>query len=74
MRRVHGLWLLFLSALAGCMRALLGPPLWIIRAFNGLANAIDPDMPESPWAPREWLPRLWSRDHDPRNDIKERRP
>jgi len=25
-------------------------------------------------APREWNPRLWDRDHDPRSDTRERRP
>lgn len=38
------------------------------------ADAIDPTMPRQVQPPREWRPRLWDRDHDPRTEQEERRP
>lgn len=40
------------------------------KRYGTEADAICP--PEA--AAREWSPRLWDRDHDPRSDTRERRP
>ncbi|GEP06446.1 hypothetical protein [Methylobacterium oxalidis] len=42
-----------------------------------LGTLAEPLLRASRWLEdraREWNPRLWSRDEDPRNDIRERRP
>lgn len=38
----------------------------ITELLTDIADAIDP--------PREWKPRLWDRDKDPRTDAEERHP
>lgn len=40
------------------------------QRHGAAADAICP--PEAP--AREWSPRLWDRDHDPRSDTRDRRP
>lgn len=53
------------AGLSALIRALASVPLWLGNALSLVADLLDPDMPESIWRPREWLPRLWSRWHTP---------
>lgn len=62
------------AGLAGIARALVGSLLRkgvrsgsaALTKVADFADAIDP--------PREWRPRLWDRDKDPRSDAEERHP
>lgn len=46
------------SGLSAAVRAVGA---WIADVTALAADLIDPDMPETIWRPREWMPRLWSR-------------
>jgi hypothetical protein len=43
-------------------------------ACQSIADAIEGRPPKRIEPPREWQPRLWERDHDPRTEQRERRP
>lgn len=46
------------SGISACIRAVGA---WLADVTALTADLIDPDMPETIWRPREWMPRLWSR-------------
>jgi hypothetical protein len=59
--RFGGYLIVLRAALAALLRAIQRGPLWLTEAVGVAADCADPEMPESIWRPREWLPRLWSR-------------
>lgn len=66
MKVVAGLVGIARAALGSLIRKVAGS---VIRGGEKLADigdAVDP--------PREWRPRLWDRDKDPRSDAEERHP
>ncbi|MHB2205031.1 hypothetical protein [Methylobacterium sp. CM6257] len=48
--------------------------LWIADIFTAGARAVLRASRTCQDRAREWDPRLWDRDHDPRSDTRERRP
>lgn len=57
--RVAGFLDVVRSGLAAFVRGLGA---WLADLTCLVADLIDPAMPETIWRPREWMPRLWSRD------------
>lgn len=66
MKAVAGLVGIAQAALGSLIRLIARGPAALAEALLDIANAIDP--------PREWKPRLWDRDKDPRSDAEERHP
>lgn len=66
MKAVSGLVGIARAALGSLIRLTARGPAFVAETLTDLADAIDP--------PREWKPRLWQRDQDPRSDAEERRP
>lgn len=65
------IWLARLARLAGFALRILSLP---FLAIGWLATPILWGARVCLDRAREWDPRLWDRDHDPRSDTRERRP
>jgi hypothetical protein len=66
MKAVAGLVGIARAALGSLIRLIARVPAAITEVLTDIADAVDP--------PREWQPRLWDRDKDPRSDAEERHP
>ncbi|WP_232629131.1 hypothetical protein [Methylobacterium sp. Leaf118] len=66
MRAVRGLTDIARALIGSLIRRTIGFVASILVWATDLADAVDP--------PREWRPRLWQRDRDPRSETEERQP
>lgn len=66
MRAIHGL----VNVIRSACSALLARVAWKLAA----ASEATADLSDAVAPPREWSPRLWDRNKDPRSDAEERHP